>query len=65
MEKVETTNGYDIYELSEDECEERYYSHPTFAVFVEGETYDTVGAEETSEGSLEEAQNWCKRYSRN
>ena len=55
MKKVETTNGYDIYELSEKECEERQFEHPTFAVFVEDENYDTVGYEETSEPSLEAA----------
>ena len=64
MEKVETTNGYDIYELSEDECEEAYYCHPCFAVVFEGEDIE-IGCEETTEGSLEEAQNWCERYSRN
>ncbi len=65
MKLVETTHGYDIYELSEQECKESFYEYPTYAVFVEGENRDMVGFEEDSEGSLEEARKWCEKYSRN
>lgn len=64
MKKIETVNGYDIFELSQQECNEHWYESPCFAVFVEGENYDTVGVEETTEGSLEDARKWCKKYSR-
>ena len=64
MKKIETSSGYDIYELTKAECEKRWYEYPTFAVFVEGENYDTVGVEETSEESLEAARRWCKHFSR-
>lgn len=64
MMKLTTSFGYDIYELSEDECDERFYEYPTFAVFVEGENYDTAGVEETSEASLNDALAWCVRYRR-
>lgn len=64
MVKIETNNGYDIYELTKQECKDLWYVYPTFAVFVEGETYETVGYDETSEGSLEDARKWCERYSR-
>lgn len=63
MVKIETTNGYDIYELSEQECEENFYSFPCFAAVYEGEELE-IGCEETSEGSLEETREWCERYSR-
>lgn len=63
MLKVETKYGYDIYELTEQECEENYYAHPCFAVFHEGEHAD-IGAEETSEGTLWQALEWCKEYRR-
>ena len=65
MVKVETAHGYDIYELSQKECRENFYEYPTFAVFVEGESYATVGVDETSETSLEEARAWCEKYSLN
>ena len=63
MKKIETTYGYDIYELSKEECKQRYYEFPTFAIFDEGETYDT-DVEQCSVGTLKEAHAWCKEYDR-
>ena len=65
MKKVATSFGYDIYELTQQECDKQFYEYPTFAVFVEGENYDTVGVDETSEASFEEALVWCEKYRRN
>ena len=63
MKKIETTRGYDIYELTKEECKEKWYEYPTFAIFDEGETYEN-GIEQCSVGTLEEAEEWCKEYDR-
>ena len=64
MKKIETAYGYDIFELTKEECKERWYEFLCFAVFVEGETYETVGLDESTFGTLEEAKDWCKEYDR-
>lgn len=61
MKKVETVNGYDIYELTKKECEERWLEYPTFAVVFEGETCEPY-TEETTESSLEAARTWCEHF---
>lgn len=63
MKHIETTNGYDICELTKTECEKMWYSYPTFAVFLEGEEH-TLGFEETTEESLKLARKWCEHFSR-
>lgn len=64
MKKIKTAYGYDIYKLTEKECREHWYEYPCFAVFVEGETYETVGLDESTFGTLEEAKAWCEQYDR-
>ena len=64
MKKIETTQGYDIYELTKEECKEKWYEYPTFAIFDEGENYDN-GVEQCSVSTIEEAKEWCEEYSRN
>ena len=56
-------HGYDLYELTKEECKEKWYEYPTIAIFDEGEDYDT-GCEQCSVGTLEEAEEWCKEYRR-
>lgn len=64
MVKVETKYGYDIYELTEKECDERFYEFPCFCAFEEGEDFDSAGFEECSVGTLEEMLAWCKECRR-
>lgn len=64
MKKIETTNGYDLYELTKEECSKMWYEYPTIAIFDEGENYEN-GIEQCSVGTLEEARSWCKEYARN
>ena len=63
MKKIETAYGYDIFELTKEECREKWYEYPTFAIFDEGENYDN-GIEQCSVGTLAEARMWCKEYDR-
>lgn len=64
MKKVKTAYGYDIYELTKEECKKRWYEYPCFCAFCEGENFDTVGYEECSLGTLGELVEWCKEYAR-
>ena len=66
MKKIETLCGYDIYELSREECNRRHISHftgyPVFALFVKGENFETVGWPEALFQSLINARTYCERY---
>ena len=63
MKKIETAYGYDIYELTKEECKERWYEFPCFVVFDEGENYKN-GIEQCSVGDLGSAKAWCQEYDR-
>ena len=64
MLKLTTSYGYDIYELTEQECNENFYEYPCFCAVYEGEDFDGAGHEECSVGSLNELLDWCKEYRR-
>lgn len=64
MKKIETMCGYDLYELTKEECNKHWYEYPCIAIFCEGETYDTVGCDESTFETIKEARAWCKEYDR-
>lgn len=64
MVKVETKFGYDIYELTEQECDERFYEFPCFCAFYEDDDFESAGHEECSVGTLKEMLDWCEEYRR-
>lgn len=64
MVKVAQKYGYDIYELTEQECDERFYEFPCFCAFYEGDDFESAGHEECSVGTLKEMLDWCEEYRR-
>ena len=70
MERVASVFGYDIYELSKEECRKNGRVYPTFCVFPDNwdEEEDgerQVNLSETEEVNLTEAKCWCSYYRRN
>lgn len=58
MKKIKTVKNYNIYELTKEECKQKYYEYPTFAIF--DKNYENI--EECSVGTIEEAEEWCNEY---
>ena len=64
MVEVTSAFGYDIYELTEEECDEGFYEYPCFCAVCEGEDFEGAGHEECSVGTLNEMLDWCREYRR-
>lgn len=69
MKKVENFYGYDIYELSKEECRENYRVFPCLCAFCDNwDEYEdgvrTPNASECDFENLQEAKQWCKEYDR-
>lgn len=70
MKHLTTECGYDIYELSKEECKEHGRVYPTLCAFYsdwdeseDGERH--VNDSECEFETLREAKSWCKYYQRN
>lgn len=66
MKFLQTANGYDIYELSADECKKNFRTFPLFCCFHAGtEPVDRdLALSENEAETLDEMLDWCKQYSR-
>jgi hypothetical protein len=70
MERLTSAWGYDIYELSKEECKENGRVYPTLCAFSsdwdeaeDGERH--VDNSESEFETLKEAKGWCNYYQRN
>lgn len=68
MKFLQTAHGYDIYELSADECKKNFRTFPLFCCF-NAETTEPIDRElalsENEAETLEEMLSWCEKYCRN
>ena len=66
MKFLQTTNGYDIYELSADECKKNFRTFPLFCCFHAGtEPIDRdLALSENEAETLDEMLDWCQKYNR-
>ena len=62
MKLLQTSYGYDIYELSRSESFMRGRNNRQFVAFVARENFDTVGAPEIETESFAEVLNYCSEY---
>ena len=61
---VKRVNNYGVYELDKRECEENYRDYPTFVAWDWRDT-ESVGdmyLTENESGTLEEMDEWLKKY---
>lgn len=62
MQLLQTSYGYDIYELSQSESFMRGRNNRQFVAFVSGENFDTTGALEIESESFAEVLSYCEKY---